>query len=382
MKRLLLIATTLFLLSSCKSSKDYLSRGDEDRTLFDIVKKLNKRSTDEDAVKALPEVYSRVQQNHLKKISVYKNNTDISHWDKLINEYNVLQNMYDAISNSDASNRLVNAVSYQNEISDAKQSAAAAYYDEANVLLSNGGRSNAKSAYNYFKKADNYIYGYKDATSKMDEAYQSAIINVIINPIQDNSFFLNTGWGNNGYNYSNDYFQQTLVRDMGGIYASRYPAKFYTEREARRENIQPDWVVDLKIRNMDMPQPRTYNESRNVSANVESGKDTSGRPIYKTVYATIHTATKKYTARCQMDLSVSDIKARREIAYNTYNETYNWQEINASYTGDYRALSKSDLDQINNNNYNQSPRREDILNELYKKIYPQVKNKISYEVGW
>ena len=153
MKRLLLITATLFLLSSCKTSKDYLSRGDEDKTLFDIVKKLGKHSNDEDAVNALPEVYARVQQNHLKKINTYKTYKEISRWDKIIEEYSTLQRMYETVSNTDGANRLVNAVNYQNDIYDAKQNAAADYYEQAVTLLQSNYRDDAKKAYSYFKKA-------------------------------------------------------------------------------------------------------------------------------------------------------------------------------------------------------------------------------------
>ena len=172
MKRILLFTATLFVLSSCKSSKDYLSRGDEDKTLFDIVKKLSKRSNDADAVNALPEVYSRVQESHLKKITAYKSSQDIAHWDKLLSEYNVLQNMYESISNVGAASRLVNAVNYQNEIAETQQTAAAGYYDKALVLMNGNSRDDAKTAYNYFKKAENYVSRFKDAKLKMDEAVE------------------------------------------------------------------------------------------------------------------------------------------------------------------------------------------------------------------
>jgi hypothetical protein len=381
MKRLLLITATLFLLASCKTSKDYLSRGDEDKTLFDIVKKLSKHSNDEDAVKALPEVYVRVQQNHLKKINTYKTYKEIGRWDKIVEEYSTLQRMYEAVSNADGANRLINAVNYENDIYDAKQNAAADYYQQAVTLLQSNYRDDAKKAYNYFKKASNWVPGYKDAKSKMDEAYQNATINVVINPVQDNSFFFNSGWGNTGYNYSNEYFQQTLIRELGGKYASRYPAKFFTEWEARRDNVQPDWVVDLTLRNMNIPRPTTYNYSRNVNKQIEAGKDSSGKTIYKTVYATLNISKQSFTARGQMDVNITDVTSRKNISYNTYSDDYRWEEERATYTGDNRALSPEDWALINNNRYNE-PRKEEVLNELYRKIYPQVKNRISYAVDW
>ena len=381
MKKLLLITSTVLLFAACKTSKDYLSRVDEDKTLFDVVKTLNKRSTDDSATRALPIVYERVQQNHLKKINNYKSYREITRWDKIIDEYSILQSMYEAISNSGPASRLVNPANYQNDIYYAKQLAAEDYYQLGSGLLQSSRRDDAKKAYSYFKKTDHYVSGYKDAKSKMDEAYQNAVINVVINPVQDNSFFFNTGWGNYGYNYSNEYFQQTLIRELGGTYSSRYPAKFYTDWEARRDNIQPDWVVDLTLRNMDIPRPTVSNYSRNVSNRIETGKDTSGKPIYQTVNATINISKQYFTARGQMDVNITDAVSRKNISYNSYSDDYRWQEEHATYTGDSRALSNNDWALVNNNNYNQ-PRKEDVLNELYKKIYPQVKNRISYAVDW
>jgi len=370
-----------FIFTACKTSKDYLLRSDEDKTLFDIVKKLNKSGNDEDATRALAEVYKQVQQRHLKKIDGYKNYKDIGKWDKLISEYNILQNMYTAIDGSSAARRLVTPQSYQEEITAIKEAAAADYYDMGESYLNNNTREDARKAYAAYKKAGSWVRDYKDAKLKMEDAFNSSIVNVVINPIQDNSFFFNTGWGNMGYNYTNEYFQQNLVRDLGGKYATRYPARFYTDWEARRDDVQPDWVVDLTLRNMDIPRPLVNNYSRNVSKRLEMGTDTAGKPIYKTVYATLNIQRQSFTARAQMDVNIVELSTRRNIAYNTYNDTYNWMEEVATFTGDRRALSENDLALINNSKYN-VPNRESILNELYRNIYPQVKTRISNEADW
>lgn len=382
MKRLLLFVTTLFVLASCKTSKDYLSRVDEDRTLFDVVKRLDKKSSDADALKALPEVYKAVQQKHLRKIASLQNSKELNRWDKLVEEYNALQNMYEAVNNVDAAARLVNATSYETEIYESKQNAAEAYYNEATALLQSNYRDDIKQSYNYFKKADKWVSGYKDARGKMDEAYQGATIDVLINPVQDNSFFFNTGWGNSGYNYSNEYFQQNLVRDLGSKYAARYPARFYTEWEARRDNVKPQWVVDLILRNLDMPRSTVTTSSRNVSKSIQIGTDTSGRAKYRTVTATLHYKTEAFTASVQMDVAITDVVNRKNISNNVYTEDYRWSVTDVSYTGDGEALSESDWAAINKNPNNNQPRKEQVLNELYRKIYPQVKNRISYAVDW
>lgn len=371
----------LFVLVSCKTSKDYLSRVDNDNTIFDAIKTLKKYSTDSSALNALPILYAAAKQRNLRKIDSYSSAKELSRWDKIIDGYNNLQDMHDAIIEVDAASNLVTPVNYRQTIYDTKQQAAADYYATATDYLNKPGRADAKQAYNYFKKADKYVPGYEDATVRMDEAYQNAIINVVINPVQDNSYFLNSGWGNYGYNYSNEYFQQTLVRELKGINSSRYPARFYTDWEARRDNVQPDWEVNLMLRNIYIPRPQSYTYSRNVSQQVEVGRDTSGKTIYKTVYATVNIAKQSFTARAEMEVRITDLAINKNITYTTFSEDYRWEEEHATYSGDSRALGPNEWALINNSYYNE-PRKEDVLNELYRKLYPQVKNKISYAVDW
>ena len=381
MKQIFYIAISLLVFTSCKTSKDYLSRIDDDKTLFDAVKALGKHPGDSDAIKALPLLYAHAEQRHLKKIATYSSYKELTRWDKLVDEYSILQKMYDAIGENGTAPNLVNPVNYQNTIYELKQQAAEDYYQQAAVYLDKPGRSDAKTAYNYFKKAEKWVAGYKDAKQKMADAYQNAIVNIVINPVQDNSFFFNTGWGNSGYNYSNEYFQQTLIRELGGKNATRYPARFYTDWEARRDNIQPDWVISLTLRNMDIPRPSSSNYSRNASKQIETGRDTSGHVIYQTVYATLNITRQSFTARAEMEVDITEVATRKNISYRTYRDEYSWQEEHASYNGDNRALSSTDWDMINNSSFNE-PRKEDVLNELYRRIYPQVKSNISYAVDW
>ena len=379
MKKILIIF--IASLSACGSSKNYLERNDEDKALLDAVRKINK-SADENASAAIPVLYAKIQNSHIGRIMSFQNGKDLARWDKVIAEYNSLQRAYDAIINSVAAFRLISPQNYNTQLLEAKQSAAMEYYNAGLDKLNIEGRANAKRAYSYFKKAENYIPGYKDSKSKMMEAYESAVVEVIINPVQDNSFFFNSSWGNYGYNYSNEYFQQTLVRELEyDNNSKRYPARFYTDWQARRENIQPDWVVDLRLRNIDIPQPMNYTYSRNSSANVQVGTDTAGRPRYQTVYATLNITKMSFTARAEIDVNIKDIQTGKNISYNSFRDDYRWQEERATYNGDSRALSASDWQMINTANYN-TPRKEDVLNELYRKLYPQVKNNISYAVDW
>lgn len=381
MKHILYLCLLSIIFYGCTGSKNYLDRGDEDRALSDAIKKINRSPGDENAINAIPVLYTNIKTRHLAKIESLKKDKDPERWKQIIKEYDDLQNAYDAIMNSAAAFKLVNAESFSSNIYDAKQSAAGEYYHNGQAYLEKSGRDNAKKAYTSFKTAVKFVPGYKDANEKAAEAYEKAIVNVVINPIQDNSFFFNSGWGNTGYNYSNEYFQQSLVRDLSGMNKDRYPARFYTDWQARRDNIQPNWVVDLKLRNIDIPYPSNYTYARNASSNIQIGTDTSGNPVYKTVYANLNITRSNFTARADMDVTISEVATRKNISYRNFREEYQWQEESATYNGDSRALSAQDWELVNRSRMG-SPGKEDVLNELFKKLYPQVKNNISYAVDW
>jgi hypothetical protein len=383
MKQLLQMMLLAALLNACGSNKNYLERSDEKKALFDAVKKLNKNGTDEQASIAVPILYSGILKTKQAKIKSYESGKDINRWDNIIGEYNDLQEAYNSIINSNAAFKLITPVNFSTQLLEAKQFAAADYYEVAEVYLTKNGRDNAKNAYNNFKKADRYIPGYKEVLSKMNQAYENAIIDVVINPVQDDRYFFNSGWGNSGYDYSNEYFQRTLVRDLAYNNSSNntYAARFYSDWEARRENVEPAWTIDLGLRNINLPQPSTYNNKKERSAQVQNGTDTSGKPKYKTVYATLNITRMSFTAHADMDVLIKDLETPKTISNTSFREDYRWQAEKATYTGDSRALSSADWEIINNNNFYQ-PRRDDILNELYKKIYPQVLNHIKYTVNW
>ena len=382
MKKAILFIITAVVINACAPSKPYLLRSDPDKALQDAVKKLNKSAGDTSATRAVPILYSSIQQVHLAKIESYKNGTNLSRWDYIIDEYNYLQDAYDNIINSNAAFRIVNPRNYNTELLETKENAAEDYYELAQQTFDKQGRANAKAAYGYFKRADRYSPNYKDSRAMMQQAYESAVVNVLINPVQDNSYFNNNGWGNYGYNYSNQYFQQTLITDLQNLASSNlYAARFYTDASIRQDNIQPDWVVDLRLRTLNIPRPTNYNYRRNVSAEIQAGKDTSGKPVYQTVRAVINFTRLSFVARATMDVNINDIGNNKNISYRSFDADYNWQVEKATYSGDSRAISKNDWVIINNRNYD-APRKEDVLQELYKKIYPQVKSNISYAVDW
>ncbi len=377
----ILIASIAF--TSCKSSKNYLQRNDEDKALQDAVKRLAKDKDDYEAREAIPILYRNISGVRLARIRSYQSSNELARYDKMISEYNQLQSAYTSIINSPAAFRLITPENYSTQLLETKELAAEANYKNAQTFFIQPGRDNAKKAYNAFKKTNQYIPNYKDATAKMNEAYENAIVDVVINPVQDNSFFSNNGWGNTWNNYSNDYFQRALVRDLdyNNGNNTRYAARFYSDWEVRNKDINPDWEENLLLRNMDIPMPQRFNQRHNRSTSVEIGKDTAGRPIFQTVTAVINITRYSFTAYANMDVQIKDLVTRNNISNRSFREDYRWQEERGTYSGDSRALTALDWEAINNNSFRE-PRREQVVEELYRKLYSQILSHIRYSVQW
>ena len=376
----LLVVASISVFISCSSSRNN-SKTTADKELYNAIKKLDKGPSDTGLKTRIADLYNNAAKSHLDKIEVYHSLTEADRWIKIVKEYEALKSLSEIIINSSAA-KLVNAPSYISELQNAKQNGAEAYYDLGMSQMDVGDKQSARNAYHAFKRANEFIPGYKDVREQIKIAYENSVVRVIINPVRDNTFFYNSmGWNNYGNNYNNDYFQRTLVSDLGGSYNRTAPALFYTDWEARRENIQPDWVVDLTWQYINIPQPMTSQYARNISKQVEKGRDTSGKVQYQTVSATLYITKKYFTASGDMDLRITDVNTGKIITFNRYSDQFNWQEEYATYTGDARALGSNEYALLNNNNY-RMPRNEDIVNELSRRIYPQVRSRISSVVNW
>lgn len=373
-------AFTLFLfLFSCKPSGDFLTRRNQDKAFLDAVKYLDKNPEDAGAKQAITVLYPKLQQQHLGNIELNSTINDESRWDILSAEYNSLQKMYDAVTSSTIASGLVKAENYQSNIVQLRQAAAEDYYQKAVRLNNTGSKSDAKMAYTLFRRSDNWVPGYKDVKSMINVAWQNSIINVVINPIKDNNWMMGSKW-NTFNNFSYDNFNQTLTRELGANYAVMYPARFYTEWDARRMNIMPDWSVNISYQSFELPRPQDKKRIKNVSKNVENGRDSVGGIKYRPITASITIYEQTFIVRGKMDMEITDFNARRSISMDSYTDDFSYKNEYATFTGDKRALDDNDWKLINKKGNQNFMNKEEINNELYRRLYPNIKSRIESAV--
>jgi hypothetical protein len=266
---------------------------------------------------------------------------------------------------------------YYQQIAQLREDATRDWYNEGEKFLRFDGRENAKYAYKAFKKAGQYGSGTARFRDKINEAYEKGTINIVIRPIQFEQYFFGA-WN---YNFQRDQQTNSMVNDLGGSYASSVPARFYMEQEAMYRRIEPNWIVDLVWTNLDFSEPTVNRQTRTLTKNIQMGVDTSGRPIYKTITANLHVQKRIVQGSGYLEIRITDLDNRKNVTGNRSYALFNWDDEYATYDGDSRALGPEDWRLINNRGRS-VPERNEILDEMYRNVYNDVKNKIRNEADW
>lgn len=368
MKSWIVAASVLFVLSSCGGFNTL------NNSATDAMTKLNKSPNDTLLQSQFKDAYASAVIEHLNNISAYQAGQQPDKWERVMKEYEQLNQLSTKASANATTSRLVNVQNYDEAYNDARDKAAESLYERASNYLNNDDRQSALQAFNLFSKANKLIPGYKDVNNLMAVANERSILEIVINPVN---------YYNNSYSYygfNNDFMQDRFINDLRYQLGTSNNVRVYTDREAYQNKIYPDRVVDMRWNELYMPIPSQNTITRQVSNNVVTGKTEDGKPVYTTVYATLYITQRFIEARGSLSVRITDPKTNRTVMYEDFPGGYTTREEYATYRGDRRALSTYDWAIINNNRRG-DPTRNNLFNEVMRQVYPQLINRIK-DVTW
>src|SRR5690606_6396963 len=106
----------------------------------------------------------------------------------------------------------------------------------------NNDKESARHAYSLFNKSAEMVPNYKDVKRQLSIAKEASTLNIVINPIRDESrYYYDLGSNRFGNSFNNDYLQRNLVRDLGGDNSGNGFARYFTDRDASRNRVNVDW---------------------------------------------------------------------------------------------------------------------------------------------
>jgi hypothetical protein len=225
--------------------------------------------------------------------------------------------------------------------------------------MENGDKQSFRNAYRELKVALGFKPNDWNIREKMKEAYDAAVIYVLVMPVE------RYGYMNSSYQIRN--FENDIIRNLQ-YHTNNEFVKFYSRWEA--QNIEPDQVIEMRFNNLDIGRIHDERNSRQVSKEVVV-REIVYRPDsiireYGRVQATI--TTTRRTMHSEGTLSINIRDNRGGWLWNDhFRGDHQWVTEFATYTGDERALSSEDKQLINRREQN-PPDNDDIIREITNEI--------------
>ncbi|HET9435002.1 MAG TPA: hypothetical protein VFO37_14650, partial [Chitinophagaceae bacterium] len=276
----------VLLIAGCKTASKLYDKGNYDEAVELAVKKLQKRPDDE-MRSLLQSAYRYAVNDHETRIHQLSANTNELKWEWIYNEYASLQRLYEAIHRSPEALAVVRPDDYSSYLNTYADKAATTRFDRGMQWMDKSDKLSFRNAYAEFEVALQYRPGDLTIIDRKNEAFQLAVINVVVMPMESNRY---------RYSSYNDYgvgnFETDLLRQLQYNNWNRF-VRFYSSWDANSQHIQVDQFIDFRFRTFDVGRTRDENTTREVSKEIVV-KETVYRPDsvvkeYKKVFAKIKT---------------------------------------------------------------------------------------------
>lgn len=364
-------------IAGCRSAAKLYDKGNYDEAVELAVKKLQKKP-DNETRSLLQNAYQYAVNDHETRIRQHSDNSNELKWEWIYSEYASLQKLHDAIHRSPEAMAIVDAIDYSSYLNTYADKAADVRYDRGMQWMNKNDKLSFRNAFHEFEVALQYKPGDLSLIEIKDEAYENAVINVVVMPLE-----------NDHYRYSsyNDFdlrnLENDLLRQLQYNTGNRF-VRFYSSWDAGSRNIQPDQFVDFRFSTFNIGRTRDENSVREVSKEVVV-KETVYRPDsivkeYKKVFAKIKTTKRSMLSDGVLQVNVRDASGRW-LWSDDIRGNHNWFTEFSTFTGDERALSETDK-QLVNRRQEYPPRENEIIrciiNEINSNVTGRVRNYFSH----
>jgi tetratricopeptide (TPR) repeat protein len=365
------------LMSGCKTTAKLYDKGNYDEAVQLAVKKLQKKP-DNEMRELLQSAYQYAVNDHETRIHQLSNNTNELKWEWIYNGYSSLQRLYEAIHRSPEALSIVDPVDYSSYLNTYADKAANTRFDRAMQWMDKNDKISFRNAYTEFELALQYRPGDLTIIDRKNEAFELAVINVVVMPMERNPYRYSSYNNNELVNFENDVLRQLQFNN-----GNRF-VRFYNSWDASSRNIQADQFIDLRFSNLNLGRTRDERSTREVSKDIVV-KETVYKPDsivkeYKKVFAKITTTRRTMASEANLQINVRDINGRWIWNENVIGN-HNWFTEFSTYTGDERALSESDK-QLVNRRQDHPPHEDEIIrcitNEINTNMMSRMRNYFSH----
>lgn len=226
--------------NSFSKGKDIEKKYDYALIFNQLICQLNVYPENQRTKKKIQKTYSQAIEYYQREIDRFLMSDNSLKWDKTLDVMQQINGLSEEIIyNSAVSVLICNPKVYTTEIDDAKQKAVAEHYNAGIRLLQTGTRKSAKEAYSSFVRAYQLSPTFKDVATKIREAKNKAVLNIVIERVvayAENKNLISTR------------FYETFLNKFQSDFLNDGFINIYSFAEAKKRKIDPvDWSVRISF---------------------------------------------------------------------------------------------------------------------------------------
>lgn len=366
------IAFLLVFIISCTSPQKMLDQGNYYQAVIMSVEKLKSNPNNEKAMATLKASYPYAVNDFIDKLekegvlnSQFRNTNQLY-------LYGQLNDLYEKIAQSPAAMKAVdNPKKYYTEYNKLLPLAAEEQFAEGERLLGLGGRENAKSAYGFYEKADQFVPGYKNVNEQLNISFEQALLKVhtIFEPIQSRT-----------YELSAEAFYQQVKNTLQRIEQERFVRFIYNDGKTTRPDVDINQNLVIRFEDFVVGETHTREKVEQVSRDsvkIGETKLDNGRvkEIYGTVTAELRNFHIEVGSRGLVHLNIEDLYLNRNLVNEDLPGQYVWFHDWAEYQGDKRALNDMQWN-LCQQRYRQPIPPQQMFVEFTRPIYVQIDERL------
>lgn len=365
MKNALFFLSILFIVG-CTSGKRSLEKGKYNKATTEAVKQLKSNPNNKKAASVLVQSYPLAKKTALQKIQTAMNTNNPDKYSIAVEEYRELAALATLINGSPKALQLVGAPDdFSSQLGEFLPKAAEEKYNQGNYLMQTADRKNAREAYYAFLKANDYVRGYKDVNSKINEALDAATLKVVVDKPQIPARF----------QLSSDFFYDNLMNELTRISKDRF-VKFYTWQETGEGRyVKPDQYMVLDFEDFSVGNTREFTDRYEaVKDSVVVGRtQVNGQSVdvYGTVKAKVTLYKQEVMSQGLLAVRIVNQDNTRTLDSKKFPGQFVWGNQWLSFNGDERALSREEK-KLANSGPLPPPPPQDMFVEFTKPIFSQV----------
>lgn len=328
---------------SCKTAGKLYEKGNYDEAVELAAKKLQKKPGDPELTAVIRDAYRYAVDDHENRIREYGQSSNDLKWEWIYNEYLSLQRLYDAIFRVPSVFDLMAPVDYSSYIVTYREKAGENRYERGIAFMQRYDKQSYRNAYREFQAALRFLPGDVGVIQKMDEAWEYAVTNVVILPMQQQGGYVYSSYTVGGQNLDDQ-----LLRNLQYNSGSEF-VRFYSAWDARNRGIRVDRELGIRLLDAHIGRPYETSTSRKVTKEVVV-KETVYKPDsvvkeYAKVQATVIKTRRTLNSRAIMEITLRDEQGRW-VWSDRLNGDHSWATEFHTYTGDKRALGETDIQLI------------------------------------